>query len=409
MKIGIIREGKTPPDKRVPFTPYHCAEIKEKYNHVEVFVQPSDIRAYKDSAYASQGIELKEDLSDCDVLFGVKEVLTEMLIPKKKYFFFSHTYKEQSYNRDLLRAILDKKIQLIDYEMLKDKDGNRIIGFGRYAGIVGAYNGLRALGELHSSFTLKPAHACDDRMEMESYLSQVKLPKNFKLIMTGMGRVGRGAREIIDNLDIQEVSTHEYLTGSFDGPVFCHIDAEDYNKRKDGSEFDKSHFYADPQEYDSDFFRFAEQSDMYIACHYWDHNAPQILTRGQLADSRNRIKLISDISCDIGEPIASTIRPSTIEEPFYGYDPVMNSEVPFGAEGSISVQAVDNLPCELPKDASEHFGRALIDRVLPHLLGDDEDGVIARASESDLEGNLTEDFAYLKDYVAGTDVPADNA
>ncbi len=221
------------------------------------------------------------------------------------------------------------------------------------------------------------------------------------MVMSGHGRVGHGAREIVDLLEIKEVSVEAYLNEQFDEPVFCHIDPHDYNKRKDGQEFDKSSFYAHPEDYESDFFRFAMESDMYIACHYWDADAPQILTQDQLADPQNRISLVSDIRCDIQEPIASTIKPSTIADPFYGYDPKTGKEVALGTPGSISVQAVDNLPCELPKDASLDFGRALIDRVIPHLIGDDEDKVIARASETNLDGELTEYYSYLEDYLKG--------
>lgn len=401
MKIGIIREGKNPPDKRVPFTPSQCVELQDRFPSIQVVVQTSPIRAFKDEEYATLGITVQEDMSSCDVLMGVKEVPLDMLIPDKKYFFFSHTFKEQPYNRKLLQGILDRRIQLIDYEVLKDADGSRIIGFGRYAGVVGTYNGFRCWGEKFGTFKLKPAHACNDRTEMESYLSDIVLPADFKMVMTGHGRVGQGAREIVDKLPIREVSTEDYLTKSYEEPVFCHIDADDYNDHQDGRPWDRKHFYAHPQDYVSVFYRFAQQSDMYIACHYWDHEAPQILTAAQLQRDDLRIKVISDISCDIKEPIASTIRPATIAEPFYGYDPQSGEEVPLDTPGSIGVQAVDNLPCELPKDASKDFGRALIDNVVPHLIGTDEDKVIARASETNLKGELTEYFSYLEEYLKG--------
>jgi hypothetical protein len=399
MKIGIVREGKVPPDKRVPFTPHQCLEIKEKFSAVELTVQSSEVRAFKDQEYRSLGIDVQDSLEHCDVIFGVKEVPLDMLIPEKKYFFFSHTYKEQPYNRKLLRAILDKRIQLIDYEVLKYKSGGRILGFGRYAGIVGAYNGLRCWGEKFGSFTLKPAHMCNDRVEMESYLSEVQFPEGFKLLLTGNGRVGGGAVEIMDELGIHKVSPEEYLTKEFKEPVYTQIDADLYNKRKDGQPFEKKHFYANPSAYDSDFFRFAKVTNLYMACHYWHHEAPQILTQAQLASDESSIQVISDISCDIKEPIASTLRPSTIAKPFYGYDPRTGAEVALDAPGSIGVQAVDNLPCELPKDASKGFGAKLIEEILPCLLGNDPDEVIWRGSETDLEGNLTPHFAYLKDYV----------
>jgi len=401
MKIGVIREGKVPADKRVPFNPAHCVELMERYPEVEVFVQPSEVRAYKDSEYSALGVALKEDLSDCDALFGVKEVPLDMLIPHKKYFFFSHTFKEQPYNRKLLKGILDKKIQLIDYEVLTDKNGQRIIGFGRYAGIVGAYKAFRGWGEISEDYVLKPTYQCADRKELESELKKIQLPSDFKMVMTGDGRVGSGAREMVDLMGMKQVSADEYLNEKHDGPVFCQLTASDYTKTKDGSDWDKKHFYADPQGFESDFYRFAKESDLYIACHYWDGDAPMILTKEELAKDDLRIKFISDVSCDILEPIASTLRPSTILDPFYGYDPQTGNEVPFKTPGSIGVQAVDNLPCELPKDASMDFGRALIDKVIPFLVGKDEDRVIERASETDLNGKLTEDYAYLQEYVDG--------
>jgi len=200
MKIGIIREGKTPPDKRVPLSPEQCAEVKQKFPGVDVLVQPSPIRKFQDSEYSAAGIELKEDLSECDVLMGVKEVPLKMLIPNKTYFFFSHTFKLQPYNAKLLKTILDKKIRLVDYEVLKNEKGHRLIGFGRYAGIVGCYNGFRTFGLKHDLYSLKPAHECENRAEMESYLSDIKLPSNFKCVLTGDGRVGKGALEIVEKL-----------------------------------------------------------------------------------------------------------------------------------------------------------------------------------------------------------------
>jgi saccharopine dehydrogenase (NAD+, L-lysine forming) len=401
MKIGIIREGKVPADKRVPFSPELCIEVMEKFPQIQIIVQPSTVRAFSDESYSSLGIVLQEDLSSCDVLMGVKEVPLDMLIPNKKYFFFSHTFKEQPYNRKLLKAILDKKIQLIDYETLTDKNGQRIIGFGRFAGIVGAYKAFRGWGEFLGSYSLKPTFQCKDRIELEKELTKVKLPANFKMVMTGGGRVGSGAREIVDLLGMKKVEVASYLNNNHDGPVFCQLDTHHYTKTKDGSAWEKARFYAHPQDFESDFYRFAKQSDLYIACHYWDGDAPMILTNEELARPDLRIKFISDVSCDMLEPIASTLRPSTIADPFYGYDPKTGKEVPFKTLGSISVQAVDNLPCELPVDASVDFGKALLAKVIPFLVGPDPDRVIERASETDLNGKLTADYSYLDDYVNG--------
>ncbi len=398
MKIGIIREGKTPPDKRVPLSPQQCAEAKEKFPQAELVVQPSAIRKFKDEEYTAAGIVLQDDLSDCDVLFGVKEVPLGMLIPNKTYFFFSHTFKLQPYNAKLLRKILDSKIRLVDYEVLKDERGKRLIGFGRYAGIVGCYNGFRTLGKKLKSFDLKPAHECEDRAEMESYLSDVKLPQNFKCVLTGFGKVGYGAREIIEKLPIREVSPEEYLNETFNEPVFTHLNTDKYNARISDGGYDKKEFYTLPEKYKSVFSVYAHQSDMYIACHYWGDGSPFIYTREDMKHPNWRINVVADISCDIDGPVASTIRPSTIADPFYGYDKMKEEECDMHVPNAIAVMAIDNLPCELPKDASADFGRVLIDKILPCLLGDDPHDVIGRASQTNLDGELTEHFSYLQEY-----------
>ncbi len=403
VKIGIIREGKVPPDKRVPLTPAQCKSLMEEYPNLKILVQPSPVRAYKDQEYIDAGLPMSEDLSSCDIIIGVKEVNIEDLIPGKKFMFFSHTIKKQPYNRDLLQAVIDKKIQLIDYEVLKDTSNKRILGFGRYAGIVGCYNGFLTFGLKHGLYTLKPAHECRDRKEVEEELKKVKLPKNAKVVLTGFGRVGHGAREILAQLPIEEVETEAFLTQDFEGPVFTHLDVSDYYAKRDGSDFDKREFYSDPSTYNSTFSRFLSQADMYIPCHYWSDKADFIITRDDLKAKDVRLSVVADISCDIDCAVACTIRPSKISDPIYGYNPQTESEGDFMEEGVMAVMAVDNLPCELPLDASEDFGSELIKEVMPHLLGDDSDKIIARASETSLQGGLTEYFSYLEGYLAGTE------
>ncbi len=402
MKLGIIREGKTPPDKRVPLSPQQCAEVKTRFPDLELVVQPSPIRKFKDSEYAELGIELNEDLSDCDVLMGVKEVPLDMLIPHKTYFFFSHTFKLQPYNAKLLREILNKNIRLVDYEVLKDEKDHRIIGFGRYAGIVGCYNGFRTLGLKNKTYSIKPAHECEDRVEMESYLNDVILPNDFKCVLTGFGRVGQGAREIMAKLPIKEVSKEEFLTKEFSEPVFTHLNTGDYNGRISDNGYDRNEFYTQPEKYKSTFTDFAAVADMYVACHYWGEGSPFIFTREDMKNPNWKIAVVADISCDIDGPVASTLRPSTIADPIYGYHKQDEKEVNFSDENAIAVMAVDNLPCELPKDASEDFGRVMIDKILPSLIESDPHDVIGRASETTLEGKLSEKFSYLQDYVDGT-------
>lgn len=400
-KIGIIREGKTPPDKRVPLTPVQCKQLMQKYSDLEILVETSSIRAFRDEEYEKEGIRVVDDLSECSILFGVKEVPFDMLIPNKTYFFFSHTYKKQPYNRDLLRTILNKKIRLIDYEVLTTESGRRLIGFGRYAGIVGAYNALLAVGKKFERYELKPAHDCEDRKEVERELKNVSLPKGFKTVITGKGRVAGGAMEILDSAGIRKVSPSAFLEETFSEPVYTQLGVQDYNKTKDGSEFKKSEFYEFPERFDSDFAKFSEVADLYISCHYWDSSAPFIFTREDAKEDSFNVKVVADISCDIDGPVASTLEPSTIANPLYGYDPSEEVVTEFMDDTAIGVMAVDNLPCELPKDASEDFGEELIKNILPELFEKEKSSVIRRATQTSLEGKLTPEFEYLQDYVEG--------
>jgi saccharopine dehydrogenase (NAD+, L-lysine-forming) len=399
IRIGVIKEGKVPPDFRTPLTPAQCKVLKTMYPQAEVVVQSSPIRTFSDQEYRDQGIEIVDNVLDCDIILGVKEVPIPALIPNKTFLFFSHTIKKQPYNRDLLNALLDQKIRLIDYEVIKDKHRSRLIGFGRYAGIVGCYNGFLTYGLKHGAFTLKPAHKCHDRKEVEEELKKVVLPNDFKCLVTGFGRVGHGAKEIIDLLPIKEVSPEEYLTQAFNEPVFCQLEAADYYRNQAGG-FDKAAFYANPSDYTSILTQYAASSDMYIPCHYWDNKAPVLLTQQDFIQHA-RLKVVADISCDIAGPIACTIRPSKIGNSIYGWNPSTNEECDFSLPEAVAVMAVDNLPCELPKDASEDFGSELLKHVFPRLLGEDPDQIIYRASETTLDGTLNEPFLYLSDYVAG--------
>ena len=400
IKLGIIREGKTPPDKRVALSPEQCEYILNNYPDVEVFVQKSEIRKFKDDQYAKLGVAVVDSVEDCDVLIGVKEVPIDELIPNKKYIFFSHTFKEQPYNRALLKAILAKNIQLIDWEVITNAKGQRLIAFGRYAGIVGCYNGFLAYGLKHGLYSLKRANACEDRAEMEAQLENIKLPSNFKLVLTGSGRVGGGALEIIHKMGMKKVSPSDFLANSYNEPVYTQLNVADYNKRKDEAAFIKKEFFNDPTGYESDFLKYAQTANMYVACHYWDSRAPFIFTREDAKNQNWNISVVADVSCDIDCAVASTLRPSTIADPLYGYNPITEKEDDFYANNTIGVMAVDNLPCELPKDASVDFGKMFIEHVLEPLRGNDPDNIIARASETK-DGQLTSYFSYLEDYVKG--------
>jgi saccharopine dehydrogenase (NAD+, L-lysine-forming) len=398
-KIGIIREGKVPADFRVPLTPDQCERIQSEYPQVEIVVQPSPIRSFSDNQYTEKGIIVHEDLSACDLIMGVKEVPVSALIPNKRFMFFSHTIKKQSYNKKLLQEILAKKIQLIDYEVLKNKVGKRLIGFGRYAGIVGCYNGFRAFGLKNNLYTLKKATECHDRKELEEELKKVILPPNTKVVATGFGRVGFGAREILHLLPIMEVAPNEYLSKEFNQAVFTHLEVGDYYAHNEGNEFDKKEFYTNPTNFKSILPTYIDQSDMYVACHFWSNKSPNLLTKEDLQKENLRLKVVADISCDIAGPIASTLRPSTIADPIYGYNPKTAEETDYRQDGTITVMAVDNLPCELPKDASEDFGNDFIQFILPTFFNGDPDNIIGRGSETTLDGKLTDGFAYLQEYV----------
>lgn len=401
MKLGIVREGKVPPDKRVPLTPEQCVEVMKNFRNVEVVVQPSPIRCFTDEEFSAKGITLQEDLSDCDVLMGVKEVKIKDLLPNKTYFFFSHTIKKQEYNRQLLQSMLDKKIQMVDYEVLTNKEGFRIIGFGRFAGLVGAYSGLRAFGLKNELFELKPAHQCDDLNEMLQHLDEITLPP-VKIAVTGDGRVAGGVLEILNHMNIMRVSPEAFLMeDENEVPIFTQLLPGNYTKRKDNAAFDLMHFFHHPTEYENTFHPFANATDILIAAAYWDPKSPVLFTADEMKDPDFRISVISDITCDIEGSIPSTKRAATIDDPYYDYNPFTGElEDAFSNPNNISVQAVDNLPNELPKDASGAFGRSLIDAVFPSLFGHDSDGIIKRASITK-EGKLTEKFSYLQDFADG--------
>lgn len=397
IKFALIKERKTPPDRRVVFSPKKLKEAVTRFPEASFKVEGSEIRIFSDQEYRDAGFEVSEDVSDCDVLLGVKEVPVPALIPNKKYFFFSHTIKKQPYNRDLLREILKKNIELYDHEVIVNQTGGRLIGFGRYAGLVGAYNGLRGIGLKNGIFDLPKAESLPDLNAMLAELDKISLPP-LKIVLTGSGKVAHGAKEILDHLKIKQVGVEEYLEGSFQEPVYCHIDVLDYNKRKDGKEGSTQDFYRHPEKYESDFLRFAKASDFFIAGHFYGEGAPVFYTAEDMKSPAFKIKYVADISCDIAGPIASTIRPSTIAEPLYGYSAENDGEVDFHEKSAITVMAVDNLPCELPKDASEGFGQMFLEHVLPAFFNGDKDGILERARMT-RDGKLTPRFSYLQDYV----------
>jgi saccharopine dehydrogenase (NAD+, L-lysine-forming) len=400
IKVGLIREGKMPPDKRVPFTPLQVEEICQRFSNVKVYCQTSNVRCFNNSEYEDVGAEILSSMDQCDILMGIKEVPVAELIENKTYLFFSHTIKKQSYNRKLLQEVIKKRIRLIDYEALKDKQGNRLVAFGRYAGIVGAYNGLWTYGQRFGGFKLRRAYECFDVNDLKLELRKVVLPP-IKIILTGAGRVGRGAMETLDTAGIRKVSPTDFLNRQFNEPVYVQLSSADYHMRIQGGHFNREEFHQHPGRYRSHFSDFTRVADLLMAGAFWNPDAPVLFTRDDMLSKEFKIRIIADITCDIEGSIPSTKKASSIADPIYDYDPRTDSvQPPLSNEHFVTVMAVDNLPCELPRSASEEFGKDLIDRILKPLFIDDPEGIIERATIA-REGALTENFEYLNDYVTG--------
>lgn len=397
-KIALIAETKNPPDKRAAITPSTAKQIINKYPKASIFVQKSHIRAFKDEEYKAVGLEVKEDIGDSDILIGLKDVKVEKLIPFKTYLMFAHVAKKQEHNKELLKAIVEKRITLIDYEYLTDTKGNRLVAFGKWAGIVGAYNAIRMWGLKTKQFEIAPAHTFLDKAEMFAKNNCLKC-EPIKIVITGGGRVATGAMETLQNFGIEQVAPEDFLYKSFSKTVFTKLDPWHYVRHRTGMEFNLEHFFENPSEYISIFEAYTKVADMYIACHFWDPNSPHFITQKMMQSSDFRIRAIADVSCDVNGPIASTIRASSIENPFYDYNPTTGKEEKaFSSQNNVSVMSVDNLPAELPRDSSEEFSNNLVDRVFPHLFEEDLEKVIERATIVK-NGMITPKYSYLVDWI----------
>lgn len=399
IKVGILRETKNPPDRRVPLTPPQIVALEELYPNVEFFVQPSDYRCYTNDEYEYLDIPLKEDLHDCDILLGVKEVDQRTLIPGKTYLIFAHVAKKQSHNCEMFREMAEKSISLIDYEYLTTDKGQRIVAFGRWAGIVGAYNALRARGIRTNRFRLKPAYQCRDIDEMWAGLRLIDLQPGLKVLITGGGRVANGALETLNICNFVQVEAEDFLNREFDIPVVCQIGPEHYTRHKTRPQFSFHHFTVHPEEYNSSFLPFTGVTDILITGHYWNPRSPYFFSRDDMKRPGFRISVIADISCDINGPVPSTLRPTTISDPFYGYNPELEKEEPpFTRPTNITVMSIDNLPGELPRDASSDFGKQLMSNALHDLLSGYDTPLLERGTILK-DGNLTQSFLYLEDYL----------
>ena len=406
LKIGLIREGKTPPDSRVVFTPEQAARVARRPG-IDLTVQRSPGRCYPDDAYAAAGVTLVDDVADRDVLIGVKEVPIEQLLAGKTYFFFSHTHKEQAYNRDLLKAVLDRRIRLIDYELLTDGEGGkRLIAFGRFAGMVGAHHALRAWGLRTGAYELPQMRTFHDYAAAREAYAATEWG-DVRIVVTGTGRVGRGAAEVLRDAGLERLTPAQFRQRDRGrgGAVFTVLSAGDYVRHatRKGPVV-KQDFYRHPEDYVTAFAPYAAAADVLIHGIFWDNRAPALFAPAEVRPGTDAwsVRVVADVTCDIA-PVTSvplTLKASTIAEPYFGVE-VRGGEArevdgdPFAAP--VTMMTVDNLPNELPRDASKAFGAMFIERILPELLRDDSE-ILARATIAD-RGRLNEPYRYLEDFV----------
>jgi len=398
IKIGLIREGKVPADNRVALIPAQCKWILKNSTDVSIVVQHSATRCFSDREYEHAGVEIVEDLSDCDVLLGIKEVPVNELIAGKTYLFFSHTKKQQPFNRKLMKAVLEKQITLVDYECLEHEDGQRIIGFGFFAGVVGAHNGMMAYGARTGLFNLDRVYKQRSFRELIHTYFGLRLP-NVKIAVTGSGRVAHGVLEIMNLMGIHEVEPEDYIKRRFSYPVYCQLKGQDLYEDKLTSKYSRSGFHENPESYTCKFLPFAEQTDILMNGIYWDKRAPRLFENGDVAADSFIIKTIADITDDAGGSVPINLGDQTIEDPIYGVDRTTIAKTAPFLEHSIDVMAVGNLPNELPRDASRYFGEQLIKFVLEDMLKGGSP-LIERATMVK-NGKLTDHYSYLHDYAYG--------
>ncbi len=398
IKIGILREEKVPADYRVPFTPLQCKILQQQYPHIQFVVQPSPIRCFADEDYVGKGIVVSENLQECDYIFGVKEVPKENLIEGKTYFFFSHTIKAQPYNKPLMQMLIEKNIRMIDYECLKNNVGHRIVGFGRWAGIVGAHNGLLTHGKKFGLFDLAPAHAVEDYSALKKLYAKMNWPP-MKIVLTGGGRVATGLLEIMDVCGFRQIDGDQLIGREYQEPVYVHLGIDRLYSRSDDGSFDKKDFYANPTAYSCPFKEFTHHADILMNGIFWAKNIPRLFEADDIKNPSFKMNVIADVTCDTHGSVPINYGATTIDNPVYGIEKKTLKQVaPFqNTKDSVDIMAVDNLPSELPKSASEHFGNVLREYIIPEVLQDEKSIVLHNATICD-NGKLTERFEYLKEF-----------
>jgi saccharopine dehydrogenase (NAD+, L-lysine-forming) len=398
IKLGLLREGKVPPDNRVALTPDQCKWLHTHMNNLQIVAQTSSDRCFTDAEYKAAGIPIQEDMSDCDLLLGIKEVPADWLIPGKTYLFFSHTRKKQPYNQRLFRTMLTKQITLIDYECLEHEDGQRILGFGFFAGVVGAHNGVMAYGNRTGLYQLDRVHRQHSFHKLIHTYFGLRLP-NIKIAVTGSGRVAHGILEIMNLLGILEVEPDEYLQRKFTYPVYTQLKGHDLYKNSTTGKYDREEFHIAPENYACDFLPYARQTDILMNGIFWDTNIPRLFSTADI-DDQFTIQTIADITDDANGSVPINLGDQSIADPVYGVDRKNFQKTAPYLPGSIDVMAVGNLPNELPRDASRYFGEQLIKYVLDDLVHHPPSPVIERATMVK-QGKLTNRYGYLEDYAGG--------
>jgi alanine dehydrogenase len=395
LTIGLIREGKIPQDNRVALTPAQCKWLRMNFDDVQVVAQQSDSRCYADIEYKRAGVEVTEDISSCNLLLGIKEVPVHMLLEDKRYMFFSHTKKLQPANQKLFKTLIEKKNTLIDYECLEHADGTRIIGFGFFAGIVGAHNGMMAYGNRTGAFKLQRVGSVNSFQKLIHTYFGLKLP-NIKIAVTGTGRVAHGVLEIMNLMGIHEVEPDEYLETEFAYPVYVHLKGSDLYAHKETGKYNRNDFHTNPQNYNCNFPDYISNTDILINGIYWEKNIPRLFEMEELKRADFRIKTIADITDDFNGSVPCNLGDSTIDNPVYGVDKNSFEKTAPYLPNSVDVMAVGNLPNELARDASRYFGEQLIKFVLDDIrIGGS--ALIANATMVDA-GKLNGPYLYMKDY-----------
>ena len=396
MKIGLIRERKQPVDMRVALTPDQCSRLMAAFPDLEIVVESSPDRRFTDPEYRGCGVKVCDSVADCEVLLGIKEVPKQFLIPGKRYLFFSHTIKKQPHNREMFQTILSKKIELTDYECLNAANGSRILGFGRWAGIIGTYNAFLTWGKRQATYQLKPAWQCFDLAELKTQLQKIR-PGKIKIALTGNGRVAHGALEVLTMLNFRWVTPADFLTETFDEPVYTNLKNKNLYRRKDGKPWDRKDFFGNHGNYESIFKPYLSEIDLLINGFYWEPDMAPLFQKEDTKRDDFKIQVIADITCDVDGSIPVTVKSTTITDPVFGWDRQNQRICDPHITNSIDIMAVSNLPAELPRDASEDFGSDIAKHIIPMLMNNDPDGILERGTLT-RNGKLNKGYTYLAEY-----------